>query len=63
MGEHIFGSPRKFSMRGPFFVPWKRAKYDHRKLEAAIKDVVQRRRPRDQVGDAAFPSASGRCRT
>lgn len=62
MGADIFGSPRIFSMRGP--IPWKREKYDYRKLEAAIKDVVNRRhRKAGQVSDSMYPSTPDRCRT
>ena len=64
MGKHVFGSPRTFSMRGPIFIPWKREKYDYKKLEETIKQVVERRRPReDQVYDPVYPSAPDRCRT
>lgn len=62
LGEQIFGHPRKFSMRGP--IPWNQEKYDHRKLERVIKDVIKRRHwKEDQVADSAYPSNPQRCRT
>ncbi|CAD6444280.1 5eb779df-f889-406e-96ec-73632c2f676e [Sclerotinia trifoliorum] len=61
-GEKIFGQPRKLSMRGP--IPWNREKYDHRKLEEVIKDVVKRRDwKQDQFTDSVFYSNPERCRT
>ncbi|KAF7865472.1 hypothetical protein EAF04_006447 [Stromatinia cepivora] len=62
LGEKIFGQPRKLSMRGP--IPWNREKYDHRKLEEVIKDVVKRRAwKKDQITDSVYPSNPERCRT
>ncbi|KAF7948672.1 hypothetical protein EAE96_007867 [Botrytis aclada] len=62
LGEKIFGQPRKLSMRGP--IPWNREKYDHRKLEESIKDVVKRRDwKEDQIADSMYPSNKDRCRT
>jgi hypothetical protein len=62
MGDRIFGKPRLFSMRGP--IPWAQEKYDYRKLEAAIKDVISRRdRKPDQFSDSMYPSIPERCRT
>ncbi|TGO46071.1 hypothetical protein BOTNAR_0616g00060 [Botryotinia narcissicola] len=62
LGENIFGQPRKLSMRGP--IPWNREKYDHRKLEQSIKDVVKRRDwKEDQIADSMYPSNKDRCRT
>jgi hypothetical protein len=62
MGQRIFGNPRRFSMRGPF--PWNREKYDHKKLKAAVKDVIRRHNWKlDQVGDTAYQSDPDRCRT
>lgn len=62
LGENIFGQPRKLSMRGP--IPWNREKYDHRKLEESIKDVVKRRDwKEDQIADSMYPSNKDRCRT
>jgi hypothetical protein len=62
MGAAIFGKPRIFSMRGPIL--WNQEKYDHRKLETAIKDVIKRRHSKaDQVGDSMYPSNPDRCRT
>ncbi|KAF7924653.1 uncharacterized protein EAE97_010604 [Botrytis byssoidea] len=60
--ENIFGQPRKLSMRGP--IPWNREKYDHRKLEQSIKDVVKRRDwKEDQIADSMYPSNKDRCWT
>jgi len=62
MGERIFGNPRTFSLRGP--IPWTREKYDEKKLEAVIKDVVKRRHWNvDRVEDSMYPSTPDRCRT
>ncbi|KAF7853605.1 uncharacterized protein EAF02_011910 [Botrytis sinoallii] len=62
LGEKIFGQPRKLSMRGP--IPWNREKYDHRKLEESIKDVLKRRDwKEDQIADSIYPSNKDRCRT
>jgi predicted transcriptional regulator len=49
-------------MRGPLL--WNQEKYDHRKLEEAIKDVVKRRHWKvDQITDSMYPSNPDRCRT
>jgi len=62
MGANIFGKPRFFSMRGP--IPWGKEKYDYRKLEVAIKDVIKRRDwKEDQIADSTYPSTPDRCRT
>ncbi|RAL64837.1 hypothetical protein DID88_001433 [Monilinia fructigena] len=62
LGKEVFGYPRHFSIRGP--IPFNREKYDHRKLEKVIKDVVERRHLKvDQVAEPMYPSSQDRCRT
>ncbi|KAA8568084.1 hypothetical protein EYC84_008495 [Monilinia fructicola] len=62
LGKEVFAHPRIFSIRGP--IPFKRGKFDHRKLEKVIKDVVERRRLEgDQIAETMYPSNPDRCRT
>jgi hypothetical protein len=58
--EKIFGHPRIFSLRGPIW--WPRPKYDHKRLEEAVQDVVFRRlRPKGQ--NTSLASNDQMCRT
>ncbi|KAB8296261.1 hypothetical protein EYC80_009035 [Monilinia laxa] len=62
LGKEVFGYSRNFSMRGPIL--FNRERYDHRKLEKVIKDVIERRHLKvDQVAEPMYPSSEDRCRT
>jgi hypothetical protein len=71
LGQRIFGNQsqwfytqrRIFSLRGP--IPWNREKYDHRKLESAVQEVVNKRLhvSKDRAAGHMFPSHESRCRT
>jgi len=63
----IFGSPRTFSLRGPF--PWPgRPKYDNKIMEKVIRDVLDRRLPKSrnwnsQSSEDCFSSNPNMCKT
>lgn len=61
LGPKVFAHPRWFHLRSPFF--WPRDKYDHRSLEKAIRDVIDRRSCNVAGGDKSFASDENRCRT
>jgi hypothetical protein len=71
LGNRIFGNQlrllhtqrRLFSLRGPIL--WNREKYDHKKLENAVQEVVNKRLnvSRDRAAGQMFPSDESRCRT
>lgn len=43
LADHVFGHPRRLHIRKPPWIP--RDKYDHRRLEKIIKDIVKERSP------------------
>ncbi|KAL9137349.1 MAG: hypothetical protein Q9175_001449 [Cornicularia normoerica] len=43
LADHVFGHPRHLHIRKPPWIP--RDKYDHRRLEKIIKDIVKQRSP------------------
>lgn len=43
LAGHVFGHPRHLHIRKPPWIP--RDKYDHRRLEKIIKDIVKERSP------------------
>lgn len=63
LGDRVFGSPRKVSVRGPF--PWLREKFNHKKLEAVVKEVIERRAIVEpgEMAEHHFKSEEKRCRT
>lgn len=61
LGPKVFAQSRWFHLRTPLF--WPRDKYDHRSLEKAIREVVDRRSPFVAGGDKNFASDENRCRT
>jgi hypothetical protein len=63
MGQVIFGKPRTWSIRGPLFFP--KEKYDHKNLQRAIEDVINRRavKSHGDLGEHMFKSSEDRCRT
>ncbi|MCJ1342317.1 hypothetical protein MMC31_000499, partial [Peltigera leucophlebia] len=61
LGPRVFAHPRLFHLRSPLF--WPRDKYDHRSLEKAIRDVINRRSPFVAGGNKNFASDENRCRT
>lgn len=61
LGPKVFAHPRWLHLRSPLF--WPRDKYDHRSLEKAIKEVIDRRSPFVAGGDKNFASDENRCRT
>lgn len=61
LGHKVFAHPRWFHFRSPLF--WLRDKYDHRSLEKAIRDVIDRRSPFVDGGDKNFASDENKCRT
>lgn len=61
LGPKVFAHPRWFHLRSPMF--WPRDKYDHRSLEKAIKEVIDRRSPSVAGGNKNFASDENRCRT
>lgn len=71
LGQQIFGNRlpiihtqrRIFSLRGPLL--WKREKFDDKKLEKAIKVIVdkQLRVSRESTARPMFPSHESRCKT
>lgn len=61
LGPKVFAHSRWFHFRSPLF--WPRDKYDHRSLEKAIREVIDRRSPFVAGGDKSFASDENRCRT
>lgn len=61
LGPKVFAHPRWLHLRSPLF--WPRDKYDHRSLEKAIREVIDRRSPFVAGGDKSFASDENRCRT
>lgn len=61
LGPKVFAHPRWFHVKSPLF--WIRDKYDHRSLEKAIKEVIDRRSRFVSGGDKGFASDENRCRT
>lgn len=61
LGPKVFAHPRWFHFRSPLF--WPRDKYDHRSLEQAIREVVDRRSRFVDGGGKNFASDENRCRT
>ncbi|KAH8660662.1 acyl transferase/acyl hydrolase/lysophospholipase [Tricladium varicosporioides] len=63
MGAAVFGKPRKFSIRGP--LPALRDRYNEKRLEAVIKDVITRRAsiPNSEMSEHMFKARENRCRT
>ena len=61
LGPKVFAHPRWFHLRSPLF--WPRDKYNHRSLEKAIREVIDRRSPFVAGGDKNFTSDENRCRT
>ena len=60
----IFRNPRTFSIRGPAL--WPKGKYDHRGLERAIRQVVQKHDPPDLTPHNARPELASdpdKCKT
>lgn len=55
LGQEIFGSPRWFHYRS--FPPWFNYKYDHEKLNTAVKKVVENH-DSSFDGPNGFPNAS-----
>lgn len=61
LGPKVFAHPRWFHLKSPLF--WPRDKYDHRSLEKAIREVIDRRSSFVYGGDKSFASDENRCRT
>lgn len=63
LSKDIFSHPRKMCIRGPIF--WPKDKYDGKRIEKAVQDVVSRRMAVSQreVGAGNFNSPPGLCRT
>ncbi|MCJ1349383.1 hypothetical protein MMC31_007623 [Peltigera leucophlebia] len=61
LGPKVFAHPRPFHLRTLRF--WPCDKYDHRSLEKAIREVIDRRSPSVGGGDKNFASDENRCRT
>lgn len=61
LGPKVFAHPRWFHVKSLLF--WPRDKYDHRSLEKAIREVIDRRSPLVYGGDKSFASDENRCRT
>lgn len=61
LGLKVFAHSRWFHLQSLLF--WPRDKYDHRTLENAIKEVINRRAPYVAGGDKNFASDESRCRT
>lgn len=64
LGGDVFGHPRWFSIRSPLFWPMK-DKYDGRRLQRAVEQVVERRSSPAQkkVGAGSFGAAKELCKT
>lgn len=62
-GGKVFGHSRWFHIRSPLF--WPRDKYNHKKLEKAVREVVERRVPyvASFPGGRNFAFDENRCRT
>ena len=67
LGDVVFSHSRWLHIRSPLWVP--REKYDHKKLEKVVKDVVNRKVPRigtfpDVIfaGGKSFTFDENRCR-
>ena len=43
LADHVFGQPRHLHIRAPPWIP--RDKYDYRRLETVIKEIVRERSP------------------
>jgi len=63
LGGYIFGHPRIFSIRGPVLFP--RDKYSDERFVEVVKQVVDKRLPRNktQIGDHLFMSHERMCKT
>lgn len=61
LGPKVFAHSRWFHFRSLLF--WPCDKYDHRSLEKAIREVIDRRSPFVAGGDKSFASDENRCRT
>jgi hypothetical protein len=63
LGESVFGSPRKVSIRGPWY--WLREQFSHKKLETVVKKVIERRAVFEpgEMAEHVFKSDEKRCRT
>jgi hypothetical protein len=59
----IFDHPRWASVRGPLF--WPRDKYDGKRIQNAVENVVCRHMSEDEraIGAGTFRSPPGLCRT
>ena len=61
LADLVFGHPRRLHIRKPPFIP--RDKYDHKRLEKAIKEIVKQRNP-DGTGNTMFTQQNPEmCRT
>jgi hypothetical protein len=61
LADLVFGHPRRLHIRKPPFIP--RDKYDHKRLEKAIKEIVKQRNS-DGHGNTMFRQPNPEmCRT
>ena len=61
LADQVFGHPRRFHIRKPPWVP--RDKYNHKLLEAVIKEIVQRRSPSGLTNTPFLQPNEEMCRT
>ena len=61
LADHVFGHPRHLHIRGPPWIP--RDKYDHRRLEKIIKDIVKERSPTGYGSTGFRQPCEDMCRT
>lgn len=61
LADQVFGHPRHFHIRKPPWYP--RDKYDHRRLEKVIKDIVKERSPSDHNSTEFRQPNEDMCRT
>ena len=61
LADHVFGHPRRWHIRRPPWIP--RDKYDHRRLEKVIKDIVKERSPKAHSSTEFRQPCEDMCRT
>jgi len=61
LADGVFGHPRRFHIRKPPWIP--RDKYNHKRLERVIKEIVRQRHPLGHVSTMFRQPNEDMCRT